>query len=107
MIQGLQRKRKIQQAKKLIAYTWEVKILMTALAFYSKEIIQKGKTLIPIQRKQQHVLHFVCMSSFYLEIIFFILITPYFIKLSLGFPPLLLFGLQSTDEEKKLLQGLG
>lgn len=80
---------------------------MTALAFYSKEIIQKGKTLIPIQRKQQHVLHFVCMSSFYLEIIFFILIAPYFIKLSLGFPPLLLFGLQSTDEEKELLQGLG
>ena len=80
---------------------------MTALAFYSKEIIQKEKTLIPIQRKQQHVLLFVCMSSFYLEIIFFILITPYFIKLSLGLPPLLLFGLQSTDEEKKLLQGLG
>ena len=73
---------------------------MTALAFYSKEIIKKGKTLIPIQRKQPHVLHFVCMSSFYLEIIFFILITPYFIKLSLGLPPLFLFGLQSTDEEK-------
>ena len=73
---------------------------MTALAFYSKEIIQKGKTLIPI-----HVLLFVCMSSFYLEIIFFILITPYFIKLSLGFPPLLLFGLQSTDEEKKIISG--
>lgn len=43
MIQGLQKKRKIQQAKKLIPYTWEVKILMTALAFYSKEIIQKEK----------------------------------------------------------------
>ena len=78
---------------------------MTALAFYSKEIIQKEKTLIPIQRKQQHVLLFVCMSSFYLEIIFFILITPYFIKLSLGLPPLLLFGLQSTDVEKKIITG--
>lgn len=36
-------KEKYNRPKKLIAYTWEVKVLKTALAFYSKEIIQKEK----------------------------------------------------------------